>query len=341
MYISTRHGTFVVQRVTDYGRPLDQVAVTRFSQALPWKYMRPIQFKKFNKKYDLSKYGLAPNGRFRLTAIAITDELPDRIMLGTIIVKTDVDYFTEHNVIFTDGTIVKNIDAVIFGTGYLHDFPFLEEGLVRIDEQFPYLYNHIWPVSLEPPTLAVVGLVQPFGALPAILEMQTRWVARIFTSKCQLPSAAEREQEVEQRLAMIKSDPNLTRRHFIVINAIGYMDKLASLIGCKPNLLKYFFTDNALWRKLVFGPCTPQQWRLEGPGKWEGAKTAIESVEENTWFPLRTRKAGVDMTKGLYEEWKNLMKKVTFFFVTFGLLRYMYLRYYGSAFINLYSGFTI
>lgn len=308
--------------MADYGRPLDQIAVTRFSQSLPPNYMRPLKFKKFNERYDLSKYGLAPNGPFRLTAIAITDELPDRIMLGTITVKTDVECFTEHDVIFTDGTTVKDIDAVIFGTGYLHDFPFLEDNVIRIENQFPFLYDHIWPVSLEPSTLAIVGLVQPFGALPAILEMQTRWVTRVFAGHCNLPSASKRRQEVEERLLMIKGNSDLSPRHFIVIHALRYMDKLADYIGCKPHLTKYFFTDNAFWRKLVFGPCTPEQWRLEGPGKWDGARAAIESVEENMWFPLKTRTAGVDLTKGLYREWIDLLKNVACVFAMFGMLIY-------------------
>lgn len=277
----------------------------------------------FNKRYDLSKYGLAPNGPFRLTAIAITDELPDRIMLGTITVKTDVERFTEHDVIFTDGTTVKDIDAVVFGTGYLHDFPFLEDGVIRIENQFPFLYDHIWPVSLEPSTLAVVGLVQPFGALPAILEIQTRWVTRVFAGHCNLPSASKRRQEVEERLLMIKGNSDLSPRHFIVIHALRYMDKLADYIGCKPNLKKLFFTDNAFWRKLVFGPCTPQQWRLEGPGKWDGARAAIENVEKNMWFPMKTRTAGVDLTKGLYKEWIDLLKNVACVFAIVGILIYL------------------
>lgn len=322
MYVSTRKGTYVVQRISHQGRPLDQVAVTRFSQSLPWKYLRPIQFKKFNSRYDLAKYGLAPNGPFRLTGITITDELPDRIMLGAITIKTDVEYFTENDVIFTDGTKVKGIDAVVFGTGYLHDFPFLPDGLIRIENQFPYLYNHIWPVSLEPSTLAIVGLVQPFGALPAILEMQTRWVLRVFAGHCKLPPAPKRHQEVERRLAIINASLDLSPRHFIVVNAIGYMDKLANFIGCKPKLLTYFFTDNALWRKLVFGPCTPPQWRLCGPGKWTGARAAIESVEENLWYPLKTREAGVNMTVGLYDEWLSLLPKVALIFLALKIIKF-------------------
>ncbi|CAG2173902.1 unnamed protein product, partial [Oppiella nova] len=39
---------------------------------------------------------------------------------------------------------------------------------------------------------------------------------------------------------------------------------LASILGVKPKLFKYFFTDPRLWWHLFFGPCVPYQYRLNG-----------------------------------------------------------------------------
>ncbi len=34
-------------------------------------------------------------------------------------------------------------------------------------------------------------------------------------------------------------------------------------------------TDMKLFREVMFGPCTPYQYRLFGPGAWSGARQAI------------------------------------------------------------------
>lgn len=61
------------------------------------------------------------------------------------------------------------------------------------------------------------------------------------------------------------------------------------MIQCKPNLLKLFLTDPLLSLKCFFGPCTPAQYRLVGPGSWTGAKQAIEKVSSNVIYATKTR----------------------------------------------------
>ena len=45
------------------------------------------------------------------------------------------------------------------------------------------LYKYMFPPGLERPTLAVIGLVQPLGAIMPISEMQARWATRVFKGK--------------------------------------------------------------------------------------------------------------------------------------------------------------
>ena len=42
------------------------------------------------------------------------------------------------------------------------------------------LYKYMFPPGLERPTLVVIGLVQPLGAIMPISEMQARWATRVF-----------------------------------------------------------------------------------------------------------------------------------------------------------------
>jgi len=63
-----------------------------------------------------------------------------------------------------------------------------------------------------------------------------------------------------------QSQPN------VLVRWIPYMDKLASLIGCRPTAQYLFPRPRLLW-KLCAGPMTGAQYRLQGPGasqiSWE------------------------------------------------------------------------
>ena len=41
---------------------------------------------------------------------------------------------------------------------------------------------------------------------------------------------------------------------------------------------------------MFFGPCTPYQYRLVGPGSWSKAREAIMTQDERIMYPLKTRK---------------------------------------------------
>ena len=46
--------------------------------------------------------------------------------------KPQVSRFTEHDVIFDDGTREENIDIAILATGYSASYPFLDDSLVKV-----------------------------------------------------------------------------------------------------------------------------------------------------------------------------------------------------------------
>ncbi|XP_069133491.1 dimethylaniline monooxygenase [N-oxide-forming] 2-like [Argopecten irradians] len=336
VYMSSRRGTYVIQRAADHGVPFDHLALNRFSMKLPWSLMRPLFFHRLNRRYNHANYGLSPNKRFDASVLTISDDLPNRILLGTINIKCNVKEFTVDGAIFEDGTELKDIDVVILATGFNFDFPFLDDGIIKIDGHFPYLYELVFPTNLNPCTLGVVGLVQPFGALPPILEMQTRCITRVFAGKCKLPSAPQRLEIVEKRKSFIMSNFIDSPRYSLQIYSVQYMDRLASMIGCKPNFWKYFFTDPKLWYRIVFGPATPVQWRLNGPGAWKGAKRAIETVKEHTYFPMKSRRSGDGEMDGLYDGWIQLFRKVCFVASIPLIVRYLYVNGFFKSLINFF-----
>ncbi len=79
------------------------------------------------------------------------------------------------------------------------------------------------------------------------------------------------------------------QRHTIQVDYIPYMDELAKQVGVRPSILKLLVTDPRLALNVIFGPCTPYQFRLHGPGRWEGARQAILTQWDRVNKPLRTR----------------------------------------------------
>jgi dimethylaniline monooxygenase (N-oxide forming) len=53
---------------------------------------------------------------------------------------------------------------------------------------------------------------------------------------------------------------------------------------------KLILTDPKLAPAVFFGPVTPYQYRVMGPGKWSGARDAILTQWERTNYPLATRR---------------------------------------------------
>lgn len=72
-------------------------------------------------------------------------------------------------------------------------------------------------------------------------------------------------------------------------NYIDYLDELALEIGAKPDFISLLFKDPKLAVKLYFGPCNSYQYRLVGPGQWEGARNAILTQKQRILKPLKTR----------------------------------------------------
>ena len=112
----------------------------------------------------------------------VNDDLPNRIISGFVKVKTNVKEFTETAAIFEDGSREDDIDAVIFATGYSFAFPFLEDS-VQVVKNKVSLYKKVFPPNLEKPTLAIIGLIQPLGAIMPISELQGRWATQVFKGK--------------------------------------------------------------------------------------------------------------------------------------------------------------
>ncbi|XP_061489120.1 flavin-containing monooxygenase 5-like isoform X2 [Rhineura floridana] len=293
IFLSTRTGTWVVNRVSDDGYPLDVVHFTRFKNLL--RHMLPRALvnlwgeKKLNMRFNHENYGLKPQHRFLSRYPIAADDLPNAIIAGRVLMKPNVKEFTERGVIFEDGSREENIDVAIFATGYNYAFPFIEEGVIKTrDNQIP-LYKFVFSPHLEKPTLAIIGLLQPLGAIMPISELQARWATRIFKGLLKLPSEDEMMADITEKIKYNEKRYVPSQHISLQVQYVDHMDELASLSGVKPSLLSLFLMDPKLAWEVFFGPCSPAQFRLTGPGKWEGARNAILTQRERIVKATKTR----------------------------------------------------
>jgi hypothetical protein len=92
---------------------------------------------------------------------------------------------------FVDGHIEKDVDCVIFCTGYMYSFPFLsslQPPVVGTGERTQNLYQQIFYHPI--PSLSFIGLPQRIVPFP-VSEAQASIIARVLSQRLALPSPRE------------------------------------------------------------------------------------------------------------------------------------------------------
>ncbi|EGW09227.1 flavin-containing monooxygenase 5 [Cricetulus griseus] len=292
VFLSTRRGAWILNRVGKNGYPIDVLFSSRLnyylSKILGSSFKNGFMEKQINQRFDHEMFGLKPKHRVLSQHPTINDELPNRIIAGLVKVKGNVKEFTETAAIFEDGSREDDIDVVIFATGYSFAFPFLEDSVKVVNNKVS-LYKKVFPPNLEKPTLAIIGLIQPLGAIMPISELQGRWATQVFKGLKKLPSQSEMMEEINKTQEEMEKRYVESQRHTIQGDYVDTMEEIADLVGVRPNLLSLAFTDPKLALRLLLGPCTPVQYRLQGRGKWTGARQAILTTEDRIRKPLMTR----------------------------------------------------
>lgn len=113
----------------------------------------------------------------------LNDDLPSYILTGRITIKPGVKEFKDNSVVFHNCPEEEPIDIIVFCTGYDFSFPFLPQSVIKAENKHASLYEYVFPIHLQRPTLAILGLIKPLGAVMPVSEMQARWVTRVFKGR--------------------------------------------------------------------------------------------------------------------------------------------------------------
>jgi len=111
-----------------------------------------------------------------------------------------IEKFTEDTIELVDGTILRNIDMVIFCTGYLYSLPMFpkEAGFITPDGLYVHqLYQHTFYAN--DPTLVFMGLPKKVVPFPTF-QNQAIVVAKVWAQKLSLPSVEEMRKDEFERL---------------------------------------------------------------------------------------------------------------------------------------------
>lgn len=275
------------------------------------------------KKFNHTRYGLKPKHRVLNAHPTVNDALPNRILNGTVRIKPNIKRFGEWSVEFDDGTVEENIDNVVLATGYKIGFSMIDRTVLNVENNQVSLYKYVFPPNMQHPTLAVIGLVQPWGAINPIAELQCRWATRVFSGLCHLPSRDMMWEDIIRKKNDMKKRYVKSVRHTIQVDWIAFMDETASEFGAKPDLLKLLFNDPGLALCCFFGPCYPYQYRIMGPGKWDGAREAIYTAWDRVEAPTMTRKVPDSVEESSFKVAALLKLFIVFAIVVAIVLRFI------------------
>ncbi|MFP4233588.1 MAG: flavin-containing monooxygenase [Nitriliruptoraceae bacterium] len=187
-YHSTRRAYWYAPKYA-LGRPADQVSDLIFSLGLP---IRTTQWL-FEKTARLvvgryERLGLpTPDHRFLETHPTVNQTLLYHVGHGDITPVPDIARFDGDVVEFTDGRRVT-ADLVVFATGYLIRFPFLDEDALHWRDGRPLLYRNLFHPGRD--DLFVIGLIQPDSGQFCLVHWQTVLLARFLQLQRARPDLA-------------------------------------------------------------------------------------------------------------------------------------------------------
>ncbi|KAL1427555.1 hypothetical protein MTO96_017257 [Rhipicephalus appendiculatus] len=271
---------WVTRRVGPNGAPIDIVMLTRLRSylmsLLPDSLANDYAESILNGFFNHEAYGLKPKHRYNAQRPTMNDELPNLILNGKVRVKKNIAEFTEDGVIFEGDDKATPLDHVILATGYQIKFPFLPKEVVSVEENQVQALQEYLPAPVEasesghhragPADRPHIPRYRDAGksSSPA-----AAWVAELLSKKRSLPSEEAMFESIRKQRESMRRRYVASPRHTIQVDWLGYLDDLASEIGARPNLLKYFFTDNEALpraaRTLRAVPVQARKARTRGP----------------------------------------------------------------------------
>lgn len=206
------------------------------------------------------QYGAPDPGPSLFAAgVTLSQQYLPLVAEGRIAVRPWLRSVSGNEVAFGDGD-TEPFDALVFGTGFALDIPFLSEDVARtLDVDAVHLDTDRHTFHPDLPGLAFVGMWDQSGGYFVPLELQARWIAYTWGGTIPAPDPSEQRGAIEAYRAR-RGMPQKTRMNLAAL-------MFARAAGCEPDLDSW----PELRRALLFGPLAPSCFRLGGPDALPGA----------------------------------------------------------------------
>jgi thioredoxin reductase len=230
---STRRGYWYAQKYL-FGKPADQVYDLMLSMRLPKRVLQTMLERTIETiTGDVTRFGMKqPDHRMLETHPIVNQQLVYYVGHGEITPTEDIDRFDGDTVVFTDGR-QEQVDLVIYCTGYLVQFPFIDHEHLNWIDGKPRLYRNVFHPTHD--NLFVCGLIQPDSGQFKLVHWQGVAIAK------QLAAAREGAPALEEfrRLRAEHAGEALgggvqykeSTRHYFEINHYDYLLGLESDIN--------------------------------------------------------------------------------------------------------------
>lgn len=223
-YLSVRRGVHIIPKYL-FGKPLDRVwpaFLWRYTplRVMQWVFSVALRLVRGRMtRFQLPK----PEHRILEEHPTVSSDLLNAIGHGRIHVVPEIDRLAGNEVCFGNGDTVE-ADTIIYATGYHIAFPFLDSSVLDTRENQVPLYKRV--VHPERPHLYFIGLIQPWGPIMPLAELQSEWVGDLLQGETSLPTKDEMIRSIEHESEKMQRRYTRSPRHTIQVDYYPYRDEL-------------------------------------------------------------------------------------------------------------------
>jgi cation diffusion facilitator CzcD-associated flavoprotein CzcO len=224
-YLSSRRGAYILPKYL-FGRPLDQIGVNALTGRLPWGFRQSILTAMYRLGVGkVQDYGLPePDHKLGDAHPTISADFLNRIAHGEMTWKPNIASLDGHRVRFQDGS-AEQVDVIVYCTGYKVTFPFFDEDFLSAPDNDLPLFRRVFKPGID--NLALIGLLQPLGAIMPLAEAQGRWLASYLRGEYRLPAPAAMEEDMRVERERMFRRYVASKRHTMQVDFDNYLYELS------------------------------------------------------------------------------------------------------------------
>jgi dimethylaniline monooxygenase (N-oxide forming) len=167
----------------------------------------------------------APTHRIQPT---ISSTIVQDIMFERVLVKQGIASIDGRMITFVDGS-ASEFDTIVAATGFIKEFPFLDDALLRKDGSHLELYKRI--VAPEHVGLYFVGMINVDTPINHALEQQAKWIGTIEGEQLPLPGRDDMLADIEDAKRWAARTFGGSQRHTLQEDRVRYFSGLRKAVS--------------------------------------------------------------------------------------------------------------